>query len=137
MGQQVPQRRRPEARLRRDQPVGAQIVAGRCVQVDQSLLAQLHDGDRGHGLGDRGDPEDGVFVHRRARFGVGDTVPVEPGQGPATDHAYRQSRRWQSIQDPDDSGMQLALSHRRGARRWHRQRICSHHATLAHPAAGF
>ena len=65
MGQQVPQCRRPEARPGGDQPVGAQVAAGGRVEVDQSLFPQLHDGDRCDGLGDRGDPEDGVLVDRR------------------------------------------------------------------------
>ena len=91
MGQQVPQRRRPEARLGGDQPVGAQVVAGGRVEVDQSLFPQLHDGDRGDGLGDRVDPEDCVLGRPASRPDVGDAVPMEPRQGSAADHPHRQA----------------------------------------------
>jgi hypothetical protein len=107
MGQQVPQRRRPEARLGGNQPVGAQVVAGRRVEVDQSLFLQLHDGDRRHGLGDRVDPENRVLVDRRARLDVGDAVPMEPRQGSLADHPHRQAGDGPAVEDLGDPGLQL------------------------------
>jgi hypothetical protein len=107
MGQQVPQRRRPEARLGGDQPVGAQVVAGGRVEVDQSLFPQLHDGDRRDGLGDRVDPEDGVLADRRARLDVGDAVPMKPRQGSAADHPHRQAGHRPAVEDLGDPRLQL------------------------------
>jgi hypothetical protein len=109
MGQQMPQRRRPEAGLGRDQPVAAQVVAGRRVKVNQSLFPQLHDGDRRDGLGERVDPEDGVLVDRHARLDVGDAVPMEPRQGSVADHAHRQAGDGPAVENPGDSGLQPGL----------------------------
>ena len=52
--------------LRRDQPVGAQVVVRGGIEVDQPLLPQLHHRDRREGLGDGGDPEDRVLGDGRA-----------------------------------------------------------------------
>jgi len=55
VGKQVPHRGRPATGLGRDQPDRAQVVAGGCIKVHHALLAQLHHGDGGEGLGDRAD----------------------------------------------------------------------------------
>jgi Recombinase/Recombinase zinc beta ribbon domain len=109
MGQQMPQRRRPKARLGGNQPVGAQVVAGGRVEVNLSLFPQLHDGDRGDGLGDRVDPEDCVLVDRRARLDVGDAVPMEPRQGSVADHPHRQAGDGPAVENPGDPGLQPGL----------------------------
>ena len=46
------------------------------VEGEQSAIAQLHDGDRGKGLGDRGPMEDRVRVYRAGGLDVGQTVEV-------------------------------------------------------------
>jgi hypothetical protein len=55
VGQQVSHGRGPEAGLGGDQAVGAQVLVGGRVDVDQPLLPQLHHGNRREGLGDGGD----------------------------------------------------------------------------------
>ena len=55
----------------------AEITAERRVELDGPALHQRHHGQRGaHGLGQRGDVEHGVDVHR---LGVGDQPPEPPG----------------------------------------------------------
>jgi hypothetical protein len=61
VGQQVPDRCRPERLTRRSEAVGAKVLADGIVEIDQAPLPQLHDRDRGEGLRDRADPEDGVL----------------------------------------------------------------------------
>jgi hypothetical protein len=109
VGQQVAQRGRAEARPGRDHPVGAQVGTRGRVEVDQPLLLQLHDGDRGDGLGDRCDPEDGVLIDRRPGRDVGDAVPVEPGQGPVADHPHRQASDRPAAEDLANPGFQIEL----------------------------
>jgi hypothetical protein len=55
-----------------DQLVGVKIVVGGRIELDESLLLQLHYGDRGEGLGDGGDSKEvssarGLFDARSAR----------------------------------------------------------------------
>ena len=109
VSQQVPQRGRPEPRPGGDQPEGAQVAAGRRVQVNKSPFLQLHDGDRRDGLGHRGDPEHGVRADRRARAYVGDAVPVEPRQGSAADHPDGQASDRPAVEDLADPGRQRTL----------------------------
>jgi len=103
------QRRRPEAELRGDQPVGAQVVGRGRVEVDEPLLPQLHHRDRGEGLGDGGDPEDGVLGDRCVRRDVRDTVSVEEVEGSIAHHAHRQTNGRTTVEDPIDSGPHLVL----------------------------
>ena len=97
VGQQMTHGRRPEARPRRDQLVGAQVVARGGIEVDQSSLPELHDRDRGEQLGDGGDPEDRVLGDRRVRGDVGEPVAVEEDRRPSrTTPSARPTagRRW-------------------------------------------
>ena len=66
VSEQVPHGYWPPAGIRGDEPVGAQVVVGRRIEVDEPLLLQLHHRDRGEGLGKRADPENGVHGDRRA-----------------------------------------------------------------------
>jgi hypothetical protein len=55
-----------------DQLVGVKMVVGGRIELDESLLLQLHYGDRGEGLGDGGDSKEvssarGLFDARSAR----------------------------------------------------------------------
>jgi hypothetical protein len=109
VGQQLADGRRPEAGLGRDQLVGAQVVVGRGVQVDQPLLGQLQHRDGGEGLGHRADPEDRVLGDRRARGDVGQPVPGEPLQAPVADDPDGQADGRVAVQDPVDPGPQRAL----------------------------
>ena len=109
MGQQMPQRRGPETRLGGDQPVGAQVFAGGRVEVDKSLLPKLHNGDRGDGLGDRADPEDGVLIDRRPGADIGDAVPVEPRQRSVADHPHRQASDRPAVEELANPGFRAGL----------------------------
>ena len=91
VGQQVPQRRRPVAGPGRDQPVRAQVPVRGGVEVDESLLPQLHHGDRGERLADRADPEHGFLGDRRTGREIGETVPAEEVQRSVAYHADREA----------------------------------------------
>jgi hypothetical protein len=83
VGQQMAHGRRPEAGLGEDQPVGAQVVVGGPVEVEQLLLPQLQHRDRGEGLGDGADPEDRVLGDGRVRGDVGGPVPGKNSRRPS------------------------------------------------------
>jgi hypothetical protein len=109
MGQEVPQRRGPKAGLRGHQRVGAQVVVGGRVEVDQALLPQLHHRNRGERLGDRGDPKHRVLGDRGARSDLGDAVPVEPLQRSIADHPHRQAGSRPAVEDLSDPRRHLDL----------------------------
>ena len=96
VGQQVAQVAGREAGLGRDELVGAQVVVGGRVEVDQALLPQLHDRDRREELRDRADPEDRVLgdrarstrcrparVRGTTRAAVADDADRQADRGPA------------------------------------------------------
>jgi len=107
VGEQVAHRRGPEAGLGGDQPVGAQVVVGRRIQVDQPLLGQLHHGDRRERLGDRPDPEHRVPSDGCVRRDVREAVGEEGLQGPVADHAHRQADGRVAVEDVVDAGLDL------------------------------
>ena len=109
VGQQVPHGRGPEAGLGGDQPVGAQVVVGGGIEVDQPLLPQLHHGDRREGLGDGGDPEHRVLGDRGVRGDVCEPVSVEELEAPVADHAHRQTDGRVAVEDPAHPGRHRGL----------------------------
>jgi len=117
VGQQVSHRRGPEGRLRRDQLIGAQVVAGGGIEVDAPLLPQLHHGDRREGLGDGGDPENRVMGDGCVRPDVRDSVPVEELKTSVADRSHRQADGGVAVENllhsgfQIESGLQIELSH--------------------------
>ena len=73
------------------QPESGEVVVCRRVEVDPAPLPQLHDRDGGDRLGERADPEHGVFGDRLSSRHVGDAVAVEPGRLAVTDDGHRQT----------------------------------------------
>jgi len=112
MGQEVPHRRRPEARLCRYQLVAAQVVVGGRIEVDQSVLPQLHHGNRREGLGDGGDPEDRVLGDRCVRRDVRYTKAVEPGKGSVSHHPHGKAGGRPAVEDLANLGPYLELINR-------------------------
>src|SRR4029078_13305747 len=66
VGQQVPHRRGPPARICGYQLVATQVFIRRAIQVHQPPFPELHDRDGRKGLGDRGDPKKRVLADRRS-----------------------------------------------------------------------
>ena len=92
-----------------DQPIGAEVVIARGIQVDQPLLKQLHHGDGRKGLGDGADPENGVLGDGCVRRNVGEPVSVEELEAAVANHSYGQADGRPAVEDPADSGRQLKL----------------------------
>ena len=107
MGQQVSDRGRSEAGALRDELVRTQVVVGRCVEVDEPLLPQLHHGDSGEGLRDRGDPEDRVLGDPRVRRDVGETLSREGRDPPVADDADREADGRMPVEDPTGHGVEV------------------------------
>jgi len=116
VGEQVAHRRGPEAGLGGDQPVGAQVVVGRRIQVDQPLLGQLQHRDRGEGLGDRPDPKHRVLGDGRVRRYVCNPVAVEELEASVADNAHGQPKRRVAVQDAVDPALQFQLVGPEGCR---------------------
>ena len=93
--------------FRGDQLVGAKIVVGGCVELDESLLPQLHYGDRGEGLGDGGDPKDGVLRDGPDRRQVREAVCVEEFQRSVADHSQGEADGRMAVEDLIDPGLHL------------------------------
>src|SRR5210317_259520 len=87
-----------EPRLGRYQLVGAQVVVRRSVQVNQPLLAELHNGYRRESLRDRCNPKDCVLRDRSPRLDVGEAMPVEVLKAAVRDNAHRKTHGGRTTQ---------------------------------------
>ncbi len=113
MGEQVAERWRAPTRVSGRETVGREVLPYRGVEVDETLLPELHEGDGGEGLGDRGDSEHGATRDRRRRGDIGATVTPEVGEATVTDNADGQSHRRLVGHDPVHQGVyrpQLRMS---------------------------
>ena len=90
-----------------DQLVGAKIVVGGRIEVDEPLLPQLHYGDRGEGLGDGGDPKDGVLGDGSVRRQVREAVRVEELQRSVADHSQGETEGRMAVEDRVHPGLHL------------------------------
>src|SRR5512132_748667 len=103
------QRGWPEARPSWDQLVGAQVVVGWRVEVNETLLEQLHHGDRREGLRDRTDAEHRVLRDRGVRCDVRKPVAMEELEASIAHHAHRETDGGVAVEDPVDRGLQLCF----------------------------
>ena len=114
VGQQMAHRRRPPPAIPGNQLVRAQVVVGRGVEVDEPSFSELQNGDRGEGLGDGGDPEDGVLGDRCPGGDVGKAVCGEELQRAVPDHPEGEAHGGPSIEDlvhPPLDGRLMGLAH--------------------------
>ena len=95
------------------QEKSAKIVVGERIDVDESLLRELHDGDRGEGLGDgaTGKTVSGLFDARSARPCVwkdsSDPLRTTPSAKPRSGWRLRISSTLVFISSPSMSGAAL------------------------------
>lgn len=106
VGQEVAQGGGSPAGLRGDQLVGANVVAGRGVELDPSLFHELHDCDGGEQLGNRADAEDRVVGDRRVRRDVREPVAAEEHKVAIADDCQREANGRPAVEDLDGSGCQ-------------------------------
>jgi hypothetical protein len=95
------------------------------VERHAPLLDELEHADRGHGLGDRSDAEDGLAVDRPPGRLVGEPEPDEAGEAAAADDAKRQAGERVLVEALDRELAQVVVGHRpllvaggRGRAKW-------------------
>ena len=86
-----------------------EVIGHRRIEIDQPLLAKLHDGGRGHGLGDRTPEVDGVGLGLPAFRAVGQPKALRVEEVVSSGNGNRQGGR---AEPHDVINVGLELSHR-------------------------